>query len=70
MTITFNTSDRDPDSWTAELVAAPVQGDLVIRRDRVYCVSRCIHTLSDRDLGSRIRVVVDPLRLDAADVVA
>lgn len=69
MRIEFRTSQRVPFTWTADVLALPAQDDLIIRDDRVFRVAKVIHVIGERDIGSRVRVVVDALRLDRDDVL-
>ena len=69
MNVTLRTSDREPDSCSADIVIVPSQDDLVIRGEVVYRVAKVVHTLGDRDIGSRIDVIVDPLAIEAEAVL-
>ena len=69
MNITFRTSERDPDTWTAEVLVVPGQDDLIVRGDHVFRVAKLIHRIGDRDIGARIVVVVDPLAIEPGAVL-
>ena len=52
MTITFRTSERAPDTWTAEVAVVPSQDDIVIRHERVYRVAKLVHRLGEDDVAA------------------